>query len=183
MPVRTPYRPGSEVLAGFFLTATGRKDGLRRFPASREGFLASLAPLIAFPLVGALMLGASGAAAQAGIEFLATLCALLAPLVVSYEFARWWRRTDLWLRFATAFNWCEWAILLVVIVALAIALGARRATIAGPIAGCYALWLHWFIARHGLAISAWRAILLVICMGIASIVLGLGPLMLVHRSL
>ena len=26
----------------------------------------------------------------------------------------------------------------------------------------YSLWLHWFLARHGLALSRWRAALLVV---------------------
>ena len=41
-------------------------------------------------------------------DLLATVAVLLAPPVLSFEFARLWGRQDHWLRFATAFNWCQW---------------------------------------------------------------------------
>ena len=54
-------RPGSIVL-GIARLARGRADGLRQFGATREAFLASLAPLVAFPLVGGvlMLLGGGG---------------------------------------------------------------------------------------------------------------------------
>ncbi len=173
------------------LTALGRRDGLTRFGGTKDRFLASLAPLIAFPLVAAFLAGLAGEARLASVQFLGTLCALLAPLVVSYELARLWGRVASWLRFATAFNWCQWAIPLVAAVALAVLTPALRGPV-GPygafaagigVAGLYALWLHWFIARHGLGISVWRAILLVICVNVASAVMGIGPALLAQRVL
>ena len=90
-------------------------------------------------------------------DLLATLCALLAPPVLSYSLARYWGREALWLRFATAFNWCQWAIPAIACLccwrcSLLIALGvpndaAGHLWILG-LAG-YGLWLHWFLARHG----------------------------------
>ena len=47
--------PGS-ILVGIFRLARGRADGLGQFGATREAFLASLAPLIAFPLVGGVLM-------------------------------------------------------------------------------------------------------------------------------
>lgn len=192
MPVRVPRgRTGGDVLAGIAMTAIGRRDGLRRFGGTRDRLLASLAPLIAFPLVASVMLAASGEAALAGAQFLATLCALLAPLVVSYEFARWWRRTEQWLRFATAFDWCQWAIPVFAVLALSVVtplltgwLGQRGALLGAiGLTGVYALWLHWFVARHALGISAWRAVLLVVSINIASAIVGFGPALLAQRGL
>lgn len=191
MPVRVPRRSGTEILAGIVMTATGRRQGLNRFGSSRDGFLASLAPLIAFPLVAAVLLAVSGEAGLAGTQFLATVCALLAPLVVSYELARWWRRETYWLRFGTAFNWCQWAVPLVAVIVLSVitpllsgAMGERGAFLVGVgLTGFYALWLHWFIARHGLLVSVWRAILLVLCANLASVIVALGPALLMHRGL
>jgi hypothetical protein len=190
MPSERPRRSGGEVFSAIVLTALGRKEGLRRFVASKEGFLASLAPLIAFPLVGSALLAAGGEARLAGMQFLATLCALLAPPVAAYELARLWKREEAWLLFATAFNWCQWTIPLVAAVAVAIlvppltrVLGGRGAVEAAlGVAGLYALWLHWFIARHTLGISALRAVLLVIVINIASAVAGIGPALLAQRA-
>ena len=99
---------------------TGRR--LLQFGATREAFLASLAPLIAFPLVGGVLMLLGGGGLAALSDLLATLCALLAPPVLSFEVARLWGRQDAWLRFATAFNWCQWAI---PVAAAAIAAGVR----------------------------------------------------------
>jgi len=48
---------------------------------------------------------------------------------------------------------------------------------AGGVVG-YALWLHWFLARHGLALSRLRAALLV-----AGVNLGTGMLVMLPRLL
>ena len=78
--------------------------------------------------------------------------------MLSYALARHWGREALWPRFATAFNWCQWAIpavafLLLLAVSLLIALGvpneAGGPSVVAGLAG-YGLWLHWFLARHGL---------------------------------
>ncbi len=42
-------------MVGVWRVARGRADGLARFGATTQSFLASLAPLIAFPLAGALL--------------------------------------------------------------------------------------------------------------------------------
>ena len=41
------------ILRGLFLMARGAKSGIKEFDNSMDAFTASLAPLIAFPLVGA----------------------------------------------------------------------------------------------------------------------------------
>src|ERR1700744_2339459 len=102
---RRPTR--RNVVIGVLRVARGRADGMAQFGATRDAFLASLAPLIAFPLVGGVLMMLGGGGLDALTDLLATLCALLAPPVLSFEVARWWRREAEWLRFATAFNWCQ----------------------------------------------------------------------------
>ena len=180
-------RPGAQtILRGVLLLARGRAEGLRQFGDTPQAFLASLAPLIAFPLVGYLLLAAGGHGAAAIAGLLGTLCALLAPPVISFELARWWGRQELWLRYATAVNWCQWAIpllasalLLVVYPVLAQLLSDNAAGVAVIAAiAAYALWLHWFLARHALALSGARAALLVGLVNLGTALLVLGPRLL-----
>jgi hypothetical protein len=181
-----PPRAGSIVL-GIARLARGRADGLRQFGATRDAFLASLAPLIAFPLVGGALVLLAGGGLGALSDLLATLCALLAPPVLSYEVARLWGKEAAWLRFATAFNWCQWVIpvigsLLLLALGILIGLGlprefARAGVVLGIVA--YGLWLHWFVARHGLGLSILRAAVMVLGVNFATVLLVLGPRMLV----
>jgi hypothetical protein len=168
---------------GFLLTVRGKPDGLRYFPNSVDSFLASLAPLVAFPLVGAIIAGLAGRGVEALSDFFAAIAAVLAPIVITYELARWWNREAAWLRFATAFNWCQWALpagaaMLLVMAAILTGLG-MPAEVAAPavvaaIAG-YGLWLYWFLLRHGLRISAGRAILGVIVLNVVTASIIIGP--------
>ncbi len=175
------------ILLGVIRVATGRADGIAQFGDTKEAFLASLAPLLAFPLVGALMMAAQGEGLAALSDLLATFCALLAPAVLSYEAARYWGRAAAWTRFAVAFNWCQWAIpvlavLLAVLAGMLLALGApSQAGVMVVVAGLagYGLWLHWFLARHGLGLSAGRAALLVVGVNLATVLLVLGPSLVV----
>jgi len=175
-------RTGSIVL-GIVRLARGRADGMQQFGATRDAFLASLAPLIAFPLVGGMLMLLGGGGLNAVSDLLATLCALVAPLVLSFEVARLWRRQQFWLRFATAFNWCQWVIpivgsVLLLVFGVLAALGLPRATARiGVLLGLlsYALWLHWFLARHGLGLSGPRALLLVLAVNLTTAMLVVGP--------
>jgi len=175
-------RTGSIVL-GIVRLARGRPDGMQQFEATRDAFLASLAPLIAFPLVGGMLMLLGGGGLNAVSDLLATLCALVAPLVLSFEVARLWRRQQFWLRFATAFNWCQWVIpivgsVLLLVFGVLAALGLPRATARiGVLLGLlsYALWLHWFLARHGLGLSGPRALLLVLAVNLTTAMLVVGP--------
>jgi hypothetical protein len=182
---------GSSILRGMMLVARGRAEGIDQFAGTGQGFLASLAPLIAFPLVGTLLLLFDGEGTSAVTNLVATLAVLLAPPVLSYELARLWGRQDRWLRFATAFNWCQWllpmlASLLLLAFGLLLQAGLpeNAATVALVLAiGCYALWLHWFLARHGLALSRFRAALLVLGVNLGTALLVLAPrLLALQRS-
>jgi hypothetical protein len=182
---------GTSTLRGIVLLARGRAEGLRQFGDTSPAFLASLAPLVAFPLVGALLMLGHGDGLPALSGLLATFCALLAPPVLSYELARLWHRQEQWLHFATAFNWCQWAVpvlaallLTLVYPVLASAAGAEAAGIV-VIAGvaAYALWLHWFLARHALMISGLQAALLVVLVNLGTVALVLGPRVLIAGGL
>lgn len=188
---RRPARRGNIVL-GILLLARGRAEGLREFGYTVQAFLSSLAPLLAFPLVGYLLVALQGGAAEEGgsaaafADLLGTVCAVLAPAVISFELARLWQREALWLRYATALNWTQWAIpvlasalLVLVYPLLAATLSVRVALgVVGILIGAYALWLHWFVARHGLSLSGRRAALLVLAVNLATAALVLGPRLL-----
>jgi hypothetical protein len=180
----TPFGTGSRnVLLGIARLARGRADGLVQFGDTPQAFLGSLAPLIAFPLVGGALMLAQGQGISALVEMLATFCALLAPPVLSYWMARLWGRQQLWLRFATAFNWCQWAIpvaaaLLLLLAGLLIRMGVSNAA-AGVIVvlglSGYGFWLHWFVTRQGLQLSGARSLLLVLVVNLGTAVLIAGP--------
>jgi hypothetical protein len=163
--------------------ARGRADGIGFFGSTAQAYLSSLAPLIAFPLVGAVLAIFTDGLRQAVTDLAMMLCALLTPAVVSYELARIWKREDAWARFATAFNWCEWilpvlACLLMVPLSLAIGLGMSENAAGGVLLGClglYGLWLHWFLARKALALSGFRAVLLVVLVNFATGLVVMGP--------
>ncbi len=157
-------------LLGAAQLAVGRGEGITRFADTPAAFLGSLAPLVAFPLVGSLFLLADGRVLQAVAFVLLTVLSLAGPAVLSHAIAvRWGREAD-WLRYATAFNWCQWAVPVAAMGLLAgLQLGAG-AGLTAPVAvqllvvgvGAYYLWLHWTVTRHGLDLSRGRSALLVV---------------------
>jgi hypothetical protein len=184
---RAPRPSPGSIVVGVMRLARGRADGFLQFAATREAFLASLAPLLAFPLVGGVLMLLGGGGLTALADLFAAICALVAPPVITFEIARLWGRQAAWLRFATAFNWCQWAIpilgsLLLLSLGMLITLGmprqlARMLVVFGLVA--YGLWLHWFLARHGLGLSRLRAALLVVGVNAATVLIVLGPSLLV----
>jgi hypothetical protein len=163
--------------------ARGRVDGLAQFGDTAQAFLSSLAPLLAFPIVGALLLLASGEAEKALATLLVTLVLQLAPPVLSHALARAWGREAAWMRYATAFNWCQWALplaamALLIVLQAGMQLGlpegaADLALVLGL--GAYGLWLNWLLARHGLDLSRGRAALLVGLTNLGTVLLAAGP--------
>ncbi len=172
------------IVVGVARLARGRADGLTCFGDSSAHFTASLAPFIALPLVGTALLLIQGEGLPALVDLFATWAALLAPPVVSWELARRWRREARWLRYATAFNWCLWAmplaavatsLLLGVLVQFGVPQQLGAMVLTALLLG-YGLWLHWFIARVGLDVSGGRAAVLVVLTNLATSALALGPL-------
>lgn len=180
-----PQQPPA-ILIGLILLARGRAEGFAHFGNSPQLFLASLAPLVAFPLVGGLLVAFSGNPRGGFLSFLETMCVLLAQPVISEALAERWGRSEQWLRYATAFNWCQWLIpllagVLVVLGGILLSFGmppdwAAPLLLAGIIA--YALWLQWFLAWRGLDISAMRAAALVILVNLGTAFLLLFPRLL-----
>jgi hypothetical protein len=180
--------PRKSIIVGIMRIARGRADGIDYFGSSPQAFLSSLAPLIAFPLVGAVIGLFTEGPRRALTGLAMTLCALLTPAVLSFELARVWKRTDAWMRFATAFNWCEWilpvvACVILVPLAVAVSAGMDEATATLLMMGClgfYGLWLHWFLARKALALSGFRAFVLVFVVNLGTAAAVMVPRWLAH---
>lgn len=153
------------ILRGMVKLARGNPKGFEEFGATPEAFTASLAPLIAFPVVGALLMAIASGWKMALLGLLSRLCSVLILPVLTYEFARLFGRQSQWLRTATAMNWCLW--LLIPAMFVAILLGVIAAEIGAPqplaefgtlmLAGLYLLWNRWYIFKAGLEVNGWRA--------------------------
>jgi hypothetical protein len=171
------------VLRGMGLIARGRAAGLNCFRDTPQAFLYGLTPGLGI-LVASIVEGvAEGNGAHAMADIPGTLCVLLAPSVLSYEVARLWGREAFWNRYIVAFNWCQW-LLPVIAFVLLVCLGLAHFVGVDPQTGLpvlvislagYALWLNWFIARHGLALSGWRAAGLVATVNAGTMAIVFGP--------
>jgi hypothetical protein len=180
-----PHLPRSNalrILLAISRVARGRSDGLGLFGNTPQSFLASLAPQLAFPIVGGAMMLAGGGGLLVIRDLLSTLCLLLAPQVLSYELARLWRRDAAWFRFATAFNWCQWvlpALGLAVLLVLGVVMPNADPRVTAPVliftVGSYGLWLHWFVSRKALGLSIVRAILFVLGVNLGTVILLIVP--------
>lgn len=178
-----PRRSPQTILLGIALVARGRAEGVALFGDTPRAFLAGLAPLLAFPLVGALLLVLGGRVGEGLTAFAESVCVLLAEPVISEALATRWGRGDLWLRYATAFNWCQWIIpllasALVIAADFLITLGLPPTWVAPllvVVIGVYALWLQWFLTQQALCLSWQKAIAMVVLVNLASGVLLLAP--------
>ena len=174
-------RPG--VLRGMLQLALWRSAGIHAFTGTKQAFLNSLAPLLAMPVVGFLLLAVQGKVLDAVSNLLLAVVILLAPIAASHLVAKWWRREGLWLRFAVALNWCQWvitavAMLLVALTGMAVQAGVpQQIALLGLALGClgYAISLQVFLAHVGLALSRARAIGFVLLFTFAAAVLVLLP--------
>ena len=180
------------ILAAVLRVARADKTGMALFGDTTRAFLLSLVPLIALPLVISLVTLLRGDILKAVTDLLAAICVLLVPPIVSHALARRWSRETLWLRFAVAFNWCQFALsalCMAILIALGIVFGAASAApgsslvVAAFAILCvalvgYGLWLHWFIVRVGLAVSGGRAAFLVFAVyaGTMAVLIGRGLL-------
>jgi len=139
-------------------------EGLREFGDTPQAFFNSLAPLLAFPLVGGARMLLTGSPRLAVANVLISGIALIAPPVISHWFASLWHRESLWLRYATAYNWCQVAIFVPLLVLWLVTAGRLGA--AGPLwvvlPFLYVVVLNGFLAQRALRVSVLRALLLVV---------------------
>jgi hypothetical protein len=176
----TDWARRRSIWRGILQLARFNADGLREFGDTPQAFLNSLAPLLAFPLVGGAMtlLGAGPRGALANI--LVSLIALLAPPVLSHLLASFWHREALWLRYAVAFNWCEAAVFLAVVILLVLFAGRFGMESAVWTLPAYVYWavLHGFLAKRALRVSLLRAVVMVVFVNFGSFVLMVLPVAL-----
>ncbi len=167
------------------MLARGRADGIKQFGNTVDSVTASLAPLIAFPLVGAAWTAMNGQAEFAALGFFSRLCGVLALPLITYEFARLARRDADWMRTVAALNWSFWMLLPALLVAAALGAMAVAAGVAQTAAEQVALallvlylaWYQWFIVRAGLRLGMVRALLLVLLNSAAISLFSVAPLL------
>ncbi len=174
------------ILRGLFLMARGAKSGIKEFDNTMDAFTASLAPLIAFPLVGAGVFSIGWAMAARPRRFLSHLCAVLALPLITHEFARRTGREALWLRTATALDWSFWllepllfvaAVAGAVFVQFGLPLISAEYIALGLMAG-YLFWYHWFIVRTGLVLGRGAGGVLVVITSLVMALFTAGPFLL-----
>jgi len=182
-----PKKPRNTLIALARLLR-GDRAAMALFDATPRGFLNSFIPLAALPVVAAVATLAKGDVPRALTDLLAAVCVLALPPVISHALARRWQREDRWLRFAVMFNWTQFglsALFVAVLAMLGVLLGTSETEPAtnGIVVAvvllclavlCYGLWLHWFIARHGLNLTRGQAAFVVFATYAGTLVLVLG---------
>ena len=181
----------TSIVAGLIQLARGDATGIMQFGHTPRSFLLSLIPLLALPLAVSFSMVATGEI-QRGLTYLcAAIAALLTSPVITHLLAKYWKRDNFWLRYAIAFNWSQFAITLLLLILFRVLASVMASVNAGqPSAGLavaialgflgllgYTFWLHWFIARCGLGISRWQAVVVVLATyaGSLAILLIGGP--------
>jgi hypothetical protein len=180
---RTNVRGRRSIRRGVFLLARFRAAGFAEFGAAPQDFLNALAPLAGLTLAMTLMGAADGEFLSGVLGVLISAVGLLAPPVITHGLAMRWGREAAWLRYAVAFTWCHWAVLMVFALTLFVlmlcgfgpdqAVDVARVALLG-----YGLPMHWFLARRGLNIARWRAAVLVAAVELGTGALVIGPLLL-----
>ncbi|MFT8778062.1 MAG: hypothetical protein ABF893_15625, partial [Gluconacetobacter liquefaciens] len=162
------------------LLGRGRRDGMNCFGNTPDAVLAALAPRVALWLVGGVLTLAQAPTMLSGAKIVFSLCLVLTPVVLTHQLARLWGREALWPRYMAAALWCDWLVLFVMLAAVAVVAGlmpaavgvTRSALLLNGIIFAYNLWLTWFVARAGLALGVWRALMVV--MAIAAAIMALS---------
>lgn len=175
--------PRGRVVRGILRVGTFQADGVAEFEATPQAFLTSLVPLLTLPLAGGLVMALRGHVAEALASVLANVVVLLAPPVAAHALAGRWRREGLWLRYAVAYNWCQWAVAIALVVAMLagsmmIAVGFPETMTASllvlGLAG-YAIVLNWFLARTAMRLSGGQAAMFIVLVWLAALVLIMAP--------
>ena len=158
--------------------ARGRPEALRLFIATPQAFITSLIPLIIVPVLNGLLTQRQPTLFRLIVDLLTSIAALLVPPVLTHAIASRWGREAYWLRFAVAFNWCQLGLLLAAmggLLLLTSMAGPDMAILVVGVIGIYAIWLHWFLARHGLGLPPARAVMLVLAVHAATTLVVLVP--------
>jgi hypothetical protein len=180
--------PRRSVIRGIYRLARLRPEGFAEFEGTRQGFLNSLAPPLGLMLVACALLAVQYGVLGGLQMMLMFVVALLGPLVVGEAVATRMGRGEHWLRYVTAFNWCQWAIPVVGLLAV---LGAGMMAVAGAPEGFvrqvlrvailgYVLVLYVFLARHGLGLGWGAALAFVVAMHLGGGLLLVVPDLLVQ---
>jgi hypothetical protein len=179
-PPPTAKTPRRRLALGLIMVGLGREAGFAQFGGTSESFLASLAPLLAFLIVLSAVLAWTRQPLLGLTFFLTALCDLLAPLVIADLFCRLWHKRDRWALYANVLNCAQWLMLAALIVLLPLAAAAASMGMSVDAASAmvlslfaaYAMWFHWFAARHVLDVSRLRAVLVML-----AVVFGTGLLL------
>lgn len=163
------------ILLGLFRLARGDAAGIVEFSNTTAGFSASLAPLVAFPLVTAGLIASSGHYRFAALILLSRICTVLIPPVIIEIGARLTNRASTWVMTATALNWSFWLILPLLLIAevianLLVAAGVpEKGSLIVVIAliGVYGFWFQWFTLRAGLRLRWWHALAITLALDAA----------------
>lgn len=174
-PTETPSAAAARILRGVIQLGRGDARGIDSFHNTAEALLSAIAPNAALFLVLALSPLVQGYNATEVTKILILVSALLLRLVVSQLLATFWKRDDVWLRYATAQLWAAWLPMVLSLIVLSFAqIVAPGIVKSRPALGVimisieiYEFWLAWFIARHGLRIGGGKAALLVIAINLA----------------
>ena len=163
------------IVRGFWLLARGQAQGIEEFGNAIPPFAASLAPLVAFPLVGAILMAMQHEYWIAAMLFCSRLVGvLIQPVTIEFASSRF-GGNERWLMTSTALNWSIWMMLPLMFLVILIdgtlsALGlpdpVSAAGSIGALVG-YMLWLQWFIVKSGLRIAGWLAALILAAITVA----------------
>lgn len=182
--------PEGNILRGLLRLARGDAGGLREFGNGTPQFSASLAPLLAFPLVGSALFGLEGHWMLALVMLLSRVSGVLMQPVVTEAAASRVGSRATWMMTSTALNWSVWLIFPLILIGVLISdglitLGLPQNDAVGIAVAAillYLMWFQYFILRNGLRLRLWPAIGLVVLMNVAVTSVYLAPY-LFHPSL
>ncbi|GAJ27573.1 hypothetical protein [Acidomonas methanolica] len=168
-PDSPPRGPVLSILRGVWRLGRGDAEGFNDFRSGPDAVLAAMAPSLALYLIVFVGQLVHGPSVLVLTNLLVLLAALLARLIVTHGLAVRWSRQGLWMRYAAASLWCDWLpglLSLLMSVLLHLMLPSVGDTPGGTLGiflaiEGYDLWLSWFVARAGLALTRGQAVLLV----------------------